>query len=59
MTDGCNTMQGGKTGVKKQLTEKIPQFVDFGACNDHHICTEIWRHCIRSGYGASTSEYLH
>ena len=22
-TDRCNTMQGGKTGVKKQLSEKI------------------------------------
>ena len=48
MTDGCNTMQGGKTGVKKQLSEKIPQFVDFGACNDHHMqCRQnkmIWCH---------------
>ena len=41
MTDGCNTMQGGKTGVKKHLSEKIPQFVDFGACNDHHICNAL------------------
>ena len=41
MTDGCNTMQGGKTGVKKQLSEKIPQLVDFGACNDHRICNAL------------------
>ena len=41
MTDDCNTMQGGKTGMKKQLSEKIPQFVDFGACNDHHICNAL------------------
>jgi hypothetical protein len=37
MTDGCNTMQGHLSGVKVRLAQKIPQMVDFGSCNDHHI----------------------
>ena len=34
MTDGCNTMQGWKGGVKKILADKIHQFTDMGSCND-------------------------
>ena len=37
MTDGCNTMQGKLSGVKKRLTEKVPQLKDLGSCGSHHI----------------------
>ena len=41
MTDGCNTMQGNKTGVKKRLSDIIPQFIDLGSCNDHHLSNAL------------------
>ena len=41
MTDGCNTMQGSISGIKKHLSDKIPQFIDFGSCNDHHIANGL------------------
>ena len=37
MTDGCPTMQGNKSGVKKRIINKAPQVVDFGSCNGHHL----------------------
>ena len=37
MTDGCPTMQGNKSGVKKRIIDKVPQVVDFGSCNGHHL----------------------
>ena len=37
MTDGCPTMQGNKTGVKKRIMDKAPQVLDFGSCNGHHL----------------------
>ena len=37
MTDGCNTMAGNLSGVKKRLMEVVPQLRDLGSCNDHHI----------------------
>ena len=41
MTDGCNTMQGKLSGVKKRLGEKIPQMKDLGSCGAHHISNAI------------------
>ena len=37
MTDGCNTMAGNLTGVKKRLEMLVPELKDLGSCNDHHI----------------------
>ena len=37
MTDGCRTMAGHKSGVKKRLEKLVPQLKDLGSCNDHHI----------------------
>ena len=37
MTDGCNTMAGHLTGVKKRLAAAVPDLKDLGSCNDHHI----------------------
>lgn len=37
MTDGCNVMQGKHGGVKKILSDEIPEFFDPGSCNDHHL----------------------
>ena len=37
MTDGCATMQGKRSGVKKRLAEKVPQMKDLGSCGGHHI----------------------
>ena len=37
MTDGCNVMQGRSGGVKKLLSDRAPQVVDLGSCNDHHL----------------------
>ena len=37
MTDGCPTMQGKHSGVKKRICDLAPQVVDFGSCNDHHL----------------------
>ena len=34
-------MQGSIFGVKKRLSDKIPQFIDFGSCNDHHIANGL------------------
>lgn len=48
MTDGCPTMQGCASGVKKRIIDQAPQIIDFGSCNGHHIgnaarhaCSEI------------------
>ena len=41
MTDGCNTMQGHIGGVKKLLSEQVPQLVDLGSCNIIK-CFEAW-----------------
>ena len=37
MTDGCNTMAGRLSGVKKRLADLVPDLKDLGSCNDHHI----------------------
>ena len=37
MNDGCNTMEGHISGVKKRLSNVIPQFGDMGSCNSHHL----------------------
>ena len=37
MTDGCNTMAGCISGVKKRLQVLVPELKDLGSCNDHHI----------------------
>merc|ERR1712155_458577 len=37
MTDGCATMQGHVSGVKKLLADRAPQVIDLGSCNDHHL----------------------
>ena len=37
MTDGCNVMQGKHGGVKKKLSDRVPQIKDFGSCTDHHV----------------------
>ena len=37
MTDGCNTMAGSVSGVKKRLEVLVPELKDLGSCNDHHI----------------------
>ena len=37
MTDGCATMQGKRSGVKKRSAEKVPQMKDLGSCGGHHI----------------------
>ena len=37
MSDGCMTNEGHKGGVKKLLSEKVPQLKDVGSCNDHHV----------------------
>ena len=41
MTDGCPTMQGKLSGVKKRSGEKIPQLKDLGSCGAHHISNAI------------------
>ena len=41
ITDGCNTMIGGKGGVKKKLAELIDEFFDGGSCIDHHLCNAL------------------
>ena len=45
MTDGCNVMQGQHGGVKKMLSEKIPEFFDPGSCNDHHLSNAM-KHAV-------------
>lgn len=35
--DGCNTMQGHKTGVMTRLKEQIPQLESLGSSNAHNI----------------------
>ena len=47
MTDGCNTMQGHRSGVKKRLTDIVPQCYDLGSCNDHHISNAL-KHAVES-----------
>ena len=37
MSDGCNTNEGHKGGVKKLLKEHVPDLKDIGSCVDHHI----------------------
>ena len=37
ISDGCNTNEGHKGGVKKLMSDKIHQFKDAGSCNDHHV----------------------
>ena len=37
MADGCNTMAGCNSGVKKRLEELVPQLKDLGSCNDRHL----------------------
>ena len=37
MTDGCNTMDGCRSGVQKRLEQMVPQLKDFGSCNDQHL----------------------
>ena len=36
MTDGCNTMEGWVSGVKR-LAETVHQLKDLGSCNNHHL----------------------
>ena len=47
MTDRCNTMQGHRSGVKKRLTDIVPQCYDLGSCNDHHISNAL-KHAVES-----------
>ena len=46
-TDSCKVMQGHLSGVKKRLSNEIPQFEDFGSCNDHHLANTM-QHAVEA-----------
>ena len=41
MSDGCPTMEGKKSGVKKRMKDLIGDMIDVGACNGHHIANAL------------------
>ena len=41
MTDGCATMEGKKSGVKKRMKDQVEGLKDLGSCNGHHISNSI------------------
>ena len=41
MTDGCATMEGKKSGVKKRMKDEVEGLKDLGSCNGHHISNSI------------------
>ena len=45
MTDGCNVMQGRLGGVKVLLSKEIPELLDPGSCNDHHLSNAM-KHAV-------------
>ena len=47
MTDGCSTMQGRIGGVKKLLSDRIPELLDPGSCNDHHLSNAM-KHAVNA-----------
>ena len=46
-TDGCNTMEGRHEGLKKLMLEKIPQLMNPGSCNDHHLSNAM-KHAVEA-----------
>ena len=46
-TDGCSTMVGSGTGVKKRFSEEVSQFQPVGSCGAHNI-SNVMKHATKS-----------